>query len=70
MCEAFAIARDDVSKFSNTTEANKFVIAFPESKTPHTCKALINNSEGSLAEEKLDPVFNAVPSYVDKFLGR
>lgn len=70
VCQAFAIAKNDVKNYCSASEANKFLCRFPEDKSKHRCQPLINPTEGSFEEIDLPPVFNIVPSLVEKFLGR
>lgn len=74
VCTAFDIAKEEIKKVINGTEANKFLLLKQGEKgsrsSPHQCYALSNFQVGSLTTVDHIPVFDAVPSNVEGFVGR
>jgi len=77
VCTAYNIAKEEINKVINGTEANKFVLLVqPERRVKgrplqgHQCSALSNFKAGTLRCADKKPVFDSIPSNVEGFVGR
>lgn len=77
VCTAFHIAKEEINKVINATEANKFVLLVqPEKRVKgrqargHQCKAISNFKEGTLKCLDHKATFDSIPSKVEGFVGR
>ncbi|CAI2368691.1 unnamed protein product [Moneuplotes crassus] len=78
VCTSFQIAKDEIRKVFNSTEANKFLLLTQQSKSGsqleddkhHKCHALANFKQGTLVSMNEQTMFESHPSNVEGFLGR
>jgi energy-coupling factor transporter ATP-binding protein EcfA2 len=79
VCTSFAIAKEEVSKVINSSEANKFLLLIhgkdnfgldPMTPCTHKCYCLSNLQPGSVINIDEKPVFDSIPSNVECFIGR
>ena len=80
---SFYIAKEEINKVINTTEASKFMLLIQEhdhwditynpnsgAAKKHRCYALTNFKEGKLVNMDSKPMFDSNPSNVEGFIGR
>ena len=76
VCTAFNIAKEEINKVINATEANKFMLLIQPEKNKrkaiscHHWKAISNFKEGVLRCLDKKAIFNSIPSKVEGFVGR
>lgn len=78
VCEAFEIAKEDVRRTVNVTEASKYKLKISEvykkgRKTPckHKCFPILNFKKGGgFVKFDQEPMFNCIPSKIECFEGR
>ena len=75
VCTSFKIAKEEVSKVINASEACKFLLLIqPDAKTgsieKHICYSLTDFKEGKLSSMDKIPIFDSIPSNVEGFIGR
>lgn len=79
VCSAFNIAKEEINKVINASEANKFMLLIqgrdnfkndPRTPSNHKCYSLTNFKPGELTNVDKSPIFDANPSNVECFIGR
>jgi len=72
VCTSFEIAKEEVRKVINSTEANKFLLFIQRSDTPetHKCFAVPNLKPGDIINVDKHAIFRSIPASVECFLGR
>ena len=86
VCTAYNIAKEEINKVINSTEASKFMLLIQDDKNKkdeidiygrnkkqkqaHKCYALTNFREGSLINTDDKPLYDSNPSNVEGFIGR
>ena len=86
VCTAYNIAKEEINKVINSTEASKFLLLIQDDtnqkdkidiygrnkkrKQAHKCYALTNFREGSLINIDDKPLYDSNPSNVEGFIGR
>ena len=83
VCTSFYIAKEEINKVINSTEASKFMLLIQEydqwesvynpnsgSTKKHRCYALTNFKEGKLTCMDNKPMFDSNPTNVEGFIGR
>ena len=78
VCKAFELAKEDVKTLYTAAESSKYMLLVNEKmnssqkgkKFKHKCFPIAKYNEGRLTKIGTQPVFNSIPSNVDKFRGR
>lgn len=71
VCTSFHIAKEEISKVINQTEADKFMLLIQQTHpSKHKCYALTNFKQGQLTSINGQPLFQSHPSNVEGFIGR
>ena len=76
--EAFEIAKEDIRRLINVSEASKYKMMISETitingktkKCEHKWFPIINFKEGKLTKTEVAPIFDWIPSNVECFQGR
>ena len=76
VCEAFALAKDDIRTIIDNNEASKYQLLISDQykgsfdKKEHKCYPIANSKEGTLIKYGNESFFNSIPSPIENFKGR